>query len=287
MAGKFVPSMIYVGTSGYSYKDWVGPFYPEGTKQRTMLEFYAQRFPCVEINATYYSVFSDKTFAGMAQRTPKKFRFSIKAPGTATHLPTDSRMRLHADVRFFRENIEPLREQKKLSAVLMQFPNSFRPTQRTIDYLRKLRDAWNDLCLVAEFRNREWQNDETLQLLNELRISWCNVDQPQFKGLLHPSSDVTDGRGYVRFHGRNYKKWWTGDNTTRYDYLYSPQELQPWADRLIDVDAEVKETLAFFNNHRRAQAADNAEMLTEMLRTRFGKAAEKIVASSGKKHRSA
>jgi uncharacterized protein YecE (DUF72 family) len=278
--------VIYVGTSGYSYKDWIGVFYPEGTKQRDMLEFYARHFPCVEINATYYNIFSEKTFAGMAERTPKKFRFSIKAPGTATHLPADTLMPLHQDVKYFRENIAPLAEQKKLSAVLMQFPSSFKPSDRTIDYLQRLREAWDDLCLVAEFRNRAWQSNETLELLNGLRISWCNVDQPQFKTLLHPSSDVTDGRGYVRFHGRNYKKWWTGDNTTRYDYLYSAQELEPWADRLIDVEAEVKETLAFFNNHRRAQAAENADMLAAMLRSRFGEDAEKVVASIGKKQRS-
>ncbi len=277
--------MIYVGTSGYSYNDWIGPFYPEGTKQRDMLAYYARRFPCVEINATYYSVFSDKTFAGMAERTPKGFRFSVKAPGTVTHLPTDARMRLHADVKYFSENVEPLVEQHKLSAVLMQFPNSFKPADKTADYLRRLREAWKGLCLVAEFRNRAWQSNETLELLDELGISWCNVDQPQFKALLHPSSDVTDGRGYVRFHGRNYKKWWSGDNTTRYEYLYSKEELEPWVDRLIDVDAEVKETLAFFNNHRRGQAADNAEMLGAMLRTRFGKNAEKVVAKVGAKQR--
>lgn len=132
--------MIYVGTSGYSYKDWIGPFYPSGTKQRDMLELYAAHFPAVEINATYYSVFSEKTFAGMAERTPTRFRFSIKAPGTATHLPTDTRMRLHADVKYFRENIEPL----------VEFPNSFRPSELTHEYLERLREAWKDLCLVAE-----------------------------------------------------------------------------------------------------------------------------------------
>lgn len=267
--------MIYVGTSGYSYKDWIGPFYPEGIKQKEMLAFYAQHFNCVEINATYYSVFSDKTFASMAERTPAGFRFSIKAPGTVTHLPADTRMPLHEDARFFRENIEPLREQEKLSAVLVQFPSSFKPSERTTEYLRRLREAWDDVCLVAEFRNRAWQSNETLELLAKLRMNWCNVDQPQFKTLLHPSSDVTDGRGYVRFHGRNYQKWWNGDNTTRYDYLYTPEELQPWAGRLVDVDAEVKETLAFFNNHRRAQAVENAEMLSAMLRTRFGEKAVK------------
>lgn len=272
--------MILVGTSGYSYKDWVGPFYPPGTKARDMLPLYAERFRCVEINATYYSVFSDKTFAGMAQRTPSDFRFSVKAPGTATHLPADARMRLHEDVRYFAENLAPLMAAGKLSAVLMQFPNSFKPDDRALEYLERLREAWNDFCLVAEFRNRRWQNDEVLRFLSRLRISWCNVDQPQFKGLLRPSADVTDGRGYVRFHGRNYMKWWSGDNTTRYDYLYTLDELQPWIDRLADVDAEVKETLAFFNNHRRAQAAENAEMLTAMLATRFGKDAKNIVSTS-------
>ncbi len=260
--------MIYVGTSGYSYKDWVGPFYPQGTAPRDMLEFYARHFPCVEINATYYNVFSPQTFAGMAQRTPPRFRFSVKAPGTATHLPTGVRMPLHADVKYFRQNLEPLIEQEKLSAVLLQFPSSFKPNERTVDYLHRLRATWSDFCLVAEFRNRAWQTHETLELLNELHVGWCNVDQPQFKTLLHPGSDVTDGRGYVRFHGRNYRKWWTGDNATRYDYLYSVQELLPWIDRLEDVDAEVKETLAFFNNHRRAQAVQNADMLSAMLRAR-------------------
>ena len=279
-------AVIYVGTSGYSYKDWIGPFYPEGTKQRDMLEVYARHFPAVEINATYYSVFSEKTFAGMAARTPSGFRFSIKAPGSATHAPAEARLRLHDDVRYFRENIEPLVEARKLSAVLMQFPNSFRPCDRTQEYIEMLRDAWKGLCLVAEFRNREWQNAQTLRLLNGLHISWCNVDQPQFKSMLHPSSDVTGGRGYVRFHGRNYQKWWTGDNTTRYDYLYSPKELEPWTQRLAEVDAEVKETLAFFNNHRRAQAAENADMLTAMLRTRFGNDAEKVVAHVREKQRS-
>ena len=276
-------AVIYVGTSGYSYKDWIGPFYPEGTKQRDMLEFYARHFPAVEVNATYYSVFSEKTFAGMAARTPPAFRFSIKAPGSVTHAPAEARLCLHGDVRYFRENIEPLVEQKKLSAVLMQFPNSFRPGERTHEYLEMLRDAWKDLCLVAEFRNREWQKPETLRFLNRLQVGWCNVDEPQFKSMLHPGSDVTGGRGYVRFHGRNYQKWWTGDNTTRYDYLYSPAELEPWTERLAEVDAEVKETLAFFNNHRRAQAAENADMLTAMLRTRFGSHAEEVVAKTGEK----
>ncbi|MBV9270432.1 MAG: DUF72 domain-containing protein [Candidatus Eremiobacteraeota bacterium] len=268
--------MIYVGTSGYSYKDWIGPFYPEGTKQPGMLEYYAQYFPCVEINATYYSVMSEKSFAGMSDRTPKGFRFSIKMPGAVTHLPKSKALRVPDEAREFRENIEPMREAKKLSCILMQFPNSFRNGDAAHEYLEHLREAFKGITLVAEFRNREWQTNETLKLLDRLSISWCNVDEPQFKGLLKPGAEVTDGRGYVRFHGRNYQQWWKGDNETRYDYSYSTKELEPWVDRVGDLEAEVKETLAFFNNHRRGQSVENAEMFTAMLQTRFGDRAAEV-----------
>lgn len=262
--------MIYVGTSGYSYKDWIGPFYPEGTKQSGMLEYYARYFRCVEINATYYSVMSEKSFAGMVERTPDGFRFSVKMPGAITHLPKGQALRVPEQARQFRENVEPMRDAKKLSCILMQFPNSFRKGEAADEYLEHLREAFAGITLVAEFRNREWQTSETLELLDRLSISWCNVDEPQFKGLMRPGAEVTDGRGYVRFHGRNYRQWWKGDNETRYDYLYSAKELEPWVDRVGDLEAEVKETLAFFNNHRRGQAVENAEMFADMLKTRFG-----------------
>src|SRR6185312_4267268 len=86
-----------------------------------------------------------------------------------------------------------------------------------------------------------------------------------------PSTDVTSNVAYVRFHGRNAKQWWTGDNASRYDYEYTAEELKPWADRLVDMasDPQVSEVLAFFNNHRRGQAARNAEMFIQMLAERF------------------
>ncbi|MGZ3503763.1 MAG: DUF72 domain-containing protein [Vulcanimicrobiaceae bacterium] len=257
--------MIYVGTSGYSYKDWIGPFYPRGIKPNQMLEYYARHFPCVEVNATYYHVMSAKSFESMSERTPRRFRFSVKMPGAVTHLPKGKSMHVPDEARIFRENLEPLVKAKKLSCLLMQFPNSFRNGEITHEYLTHIRHAFKGIALVAEFRNREWQNDETLKLLDGLRIGWCNVDEPQFKGLLKPGAEVTDDRGYVRFHGRNYKEWWKGSNETRYDYLYSPEELEPWVDRVGDLGAQVKETLAYFNNHPHAHAVENAEMFTAML----------------------
>lgn len=273
---------VAVGTCGFSYADWVGPVYPRGTKSAQMLELYAQKLPLVEIDATYYRVMPASTFASMAKRTPEGFRFSAKLPGTGTHVPAEAAGRVHDDVRAFRQSIEPLVDAGKFAAALMQFPTSFRPNDATRDHLAALRGALGDLPLVAEFRNREWQTNETLELLRELHVGWVNVDQPQFRSMMRPSSDATSEVAYVRFHGRNYAQWWKGDNTTRFDYEYPPEELEPWAERVVDLTArpEVREVYALFNNHARGQAARNAEMFEAMLRERLPAAALRTAPSA-------
>lgn len=260
----------YVGTCGYSYTDWKGPFYPEKIKPAEMLPYYARHFGSVEIDATYYRVLSAKTFASMANRTPEAFRFSVKLPGSVTHVPQNEDV--HSDAAAWREGVEPLIAAGKFACGLAQFPYGFKPEPRNREYLRALRDAMHDVPLVMEFRNREWQTDETLQLLRDLGVGWTNVDEPQFKGLLRPGADVTSRIAYVRLHGRNYERWWSGDNATRYEYLYSAEELVPWTDRVVDLAAhpEVREVYVYFNNHRRGNAARNAEMLEEMLSEKLG-----------------
>ncbi len=272
--------MIHVGTCGYSYADWKGPFYPPAIKPNEMLEFYARAFTAVEIDATYYRVPSMTTFESMATRAPAGFRFCVKLPGSGTHVPDAEQRAVHPDVDLLRRNIEPLLAAGKFSAALMQFPNSFHPTPAAYDHITALREALDDIALVAEFRHREWQTNETLVFLRDRQIGWVNVDMPQFDTLLRPSTDVTGPIGYVRFHGRNYKRWWKGDNVTRYDYEYSAEELGPWADRLIDIAAnpDVREVLGFFNNHRRGQAARNAKMFEAMLQERFPDAVAAITA---------
>ena len=259
-----------MGTCGYSYKDWIGPFYPEKTRPQAMLPYYAGCFAAVEIDASYYRVPSHSAFASMSARTPPDFRFSVKLPGTVTHLPLEEANAVPDDAKLFRENVQPLVDGAKLVAVLMQFPHGFRPAPRTEAYLRALRETLSDLTLVAEFRNREWQRPRTLELLSELGVAWCNVDEPQFESTIRPSSDVVGPLAYVRFHGRNYKRWWrppTPDE--RYDYLYTPEELEPWAERVVDMAVQTSQTYVFFNNHRFGQAARNAAMFAGMLFARF------------------
>jgi uncharacterized protein YecE (DUF72 family) len=263
--------MIHVGTCGYSYADWKGPFYPPAIRPADMLRFYARAFTAVEIDSTYYRVPGQATFAALAARAPRGFRFCVKMPGSATHVPDGTQRPLHADVALLRRNLEPLVAAGMLAALLMQFPNGFHPTAAAYAHIAELRSAFDGLAVAAEFRNREWQTHGTLEFLRALETGWVNVDMPQFDTLMHPGSDVTSGVGYIRFHGRNRQTWWTGTNVTRYDYDYGAEELGPWADRLVEIAAnpDVREVLSFFNNHRRGQAARNARMFAEMLRSRF------------------
>ncbi|MBV8151232.1 MAG: DUF72 domain-containing protein [Candidatus Eremiobacteraeota bacterium] len=262
---------VYVGTCGYSYADWKGVLYPDKAKPGEMLGIYARRFAAVEVDATYYRVLPPKTFESMAARTPEHFRFTVKLPGSVTHAPAVPTA-VHPDAGLWREGIEPLVAAGKLACGLMQFPNAFKPGERSETYLHALVEALPGIRLVAEFRNREWQTDATLRLLRELGIGWTNVDEPQFRTLLRPGSDVTAPIAYVRFHGRNAAQWWKGDNATRYEYLYTADELKPWISRVQDLAADptVREVYAYFNNHRSGNAVRNAEMFETMLREQLG-----------------
>ncbi len=271
--------MIYVGTCGYAYKDWIGPFYPGKIKPAEMLGYYAQQFRAVEIDASYYGVLSERTVESMHERTPNDFRFTFKAPRTLTH-PGGGYGRIHDDAQVFRTSLQSLVEAGKLGGVLLQFPNGCKPNAETQEYLARLCSALESLPLVAEFRNYAWQTPSTLALLRELAVGWSNVDMPQLESLMLPSSDATSSIGYVRLHGRNTAQWWTGNSLTRYEYSYAPEELEPWGARIAEIDEQTQTTYAFFNNHARGGAARNAEMLQALLEARYGDNAGTVARAS-------
>lgn len=269
--------MIYVGTCGYSYRDWLGRFYPATIRQNEMLPFYAQCFRAVEVDASYYGVPQPQTIARMNARTPAEFRFCFKVPQTVSHPPEAGLARVHDDAKAFAESVAPIVEAGKFGCALLQFPNSFRPNERTERYLEAAVDALAPLALVAEFRNSEWQKPKYFEMLSELDVGWCNVDMPSYETLMRPSSDVSSDVGYLRFHGRNAAQWWTGDNTTRYDYEYTAEELVPWTDRFAEIHEQARVAYAFFNNHARGNAARNAQAFVDLLRERYAEAADEII----------
>jgi uncharacterized protein YecE (DUF72 family) len=271
--------VIYVGTCGFSYKDWIGRFYPAKIKPAEMLPYYARLFRAVEIDSSYYGVPSPRTVESMAARTPANFRFSFKLPQTVTHAP-DPAARLHDDAAAFRACLEPMRSAGKLACALAQFPNAFKPAATSGDHVKRIAEAFEAIPLVFEFRNRLWQQPATTAMLRELGVGYCNADMPALEGLLEPSADVTSSVGYVRFHGRNARQWWRGSNVTRYEYAYSPEELVPWTGRIAEIEAQAAETYAFFNNHADGRAAHDAEMFASLLTQRYGERADDVLATA-------
>lgn len=256
--------VLFIGTSGFSYKDWYGVFYPPELPKDGMLAFYASVFPFVELNFTYYTLPVARNIEGMADKTPADFLFTVKAHKSQTHEQGPNW--LDETARFI-DGIAPLRDGGKLGAVLFQFPFSFHYTKGNRIYLDKVLNACRDLPKVVEFRNSEWQKDEVYSGLTTRNTGIVLTDSPAIEGL--PSfekAEATSSLGYLRFHGRNSSDWWTGDNVSRYDYLYSPEELQSWEDRILDLIKKVKLLFIAFNNHHKGQAVKNALQLTEMLK---------------------
>lgn len=254
--------MIYIGTSGFSYDDWKGHFYPERIDKKGMLSYYASVFNAVEINSTYYAIPPASTFASMSRRTPDGFQFVVKAHKDMTHSEKPEAASFDA----FLAAIQPVRDAGKLGCVLAQYPWSFKPVPENSDRLRDLRDRVGDLPTVVEFRNAGWVTEEAFALLLGLRMGFCAVDEPDLKGLMPRVGAATSDVGYVRFHGRNARKWWKHEESyERYNYLYTKEELSDWVPKVEDIDSSTEKTYVFFNNHYRGQSAENARMFARML----------------------
>ncbi len=256
-------SVIRIGTSGYSYKDWVGVLYPEGTRSSDYLKFYSSEFELAELNFSYYRMPEAQLSARMVSVTSPDFLFSVKAHKTLTHELSAEGM--SSVVAEFVRGIEPIVEASKLAVILLQFPFSFHYNRDNREYLSKLCAQFGQLPLAVEFRNRYWQRDSVYDGLRERNITYVNVDEPGLSGLPLAQDIVTSGIGYVRFHGRNSDNWWTGDNVSRYDYLYSDSELGEWVPRIEAMAAKAPLVLVVFNNHSRGQAVENARRLRQMV----------------------
>jgi uncharacterized protein YecE (DUF72 family) len=251
---------LWIGASGYSYDDWVGPFYPPGTAKADFLAYYAERFPVVEVNATYYRIPPPRSFEAMVRRSPPGFLFVVKANQEMTHRGS----RDPALYRSFLESIEPLRRADKFDGVLFQFPFAFRNDAAERSHLAFVRRACPGMRLWAEFRHESWNRPAVFDYLRRLDVGYCAVDEPGLPGLMPGVAAATSDTGYVRFHGRNRDTWWGGGHE-RYDWDYRPQELSEWLDRIRDLVAETERTYVFFNNCYMGRAVKSARILRRLL----------------------
>ncbi len=254
--------MISIGTSGFSYRDWKGVFYPESMKPGDYLSYYAEKFSVVEINTTYYGIQKPAVFARMVERTPANFEFFVKANSATTHEMDDAAVR-----REFLDSLAPLREAGRLSGILFQFPWKFRNGEQNQRYLTELRAGYGEIPLFIEFRHASWNHGEVFDFLDRQGLHFVSVDEPQIGGMMPPAARVTGNIGYVRFHGRNEKTWWDAEGD-RYNYFYREDELEQWIDRVQEMEKTVWKLYAFFNNCHQGFAVRNAVMFRDLCKKR-------------------
>jgi uncharacterized protein YecE (DUF72 family) len=295
---------IYYGTSS-----WTDPtllkskdFYPPDVrKPEERLRFYSERFPLVEVDATFYALPSERNAGLWAERTPADFIFNVKAFGLMTQhavavrslpepiremlpeetaskprvyardLPEDA---LNAVWDMFAGALRPLADAGKLGAILYQFPHWFAASRQNIAYLRELAER-SPAQPAIEFRGAGWMKEDkqerTLDLLRDIGATYVVVDEPQgFKTSVPPVVAATSSDlAMVRFHGHNAENWEKKDITAaeRFRYLYSEDELREWAGPARELAAQARQLHVLMNNCYADYGVRNAAQFAGLLAT--------------------
>ena len=260
---------IRVGLAGWSYDDWSGIVYPSPQPRGFHeLTFLVQYFDTIELNTSFYQPPKSSLathWLGLAAENPG-FVFTAKMSRKFTH-EEDATVE---DEKLVRAGFDPLFEAGKLGAVLLQFPFSFHHSSESLFRLKELIHRFREYPLVVEVRHSSWARPDFYELLHDRGVGFCNIDQPVIGKSMKPTGHATSPVGYFRLHGRRYDTWFTDDpevpSHERYNYLYSEEELEPWAKRVGHVADHVENTFVIGNNHYIGKAAVNALQLIHLLR---------------------
>jgi uncharacterized protein YecE (DUF72 family) len=232
-------SNFWIGTSGYNYKEWRGPFYPPDLAESEMLKFYAQRFSTVEINYTFYRMPNVRTLQGWAKETPEGFAFTLKAPRRITH---DLRLRDAGEpLTYFCETAKALK--KKLGAFLFQLPPFLKKdVARLEDFLHQLPPGFRP---AFEFRNESWFADEVYECLRRFDAALCIAEHEERSAPFESTADF----GYFRLRRPDY----------------SDADLAAWAQRLEDAASQWKDVFVYFKHEEAGKGAQYAAKLFSLL----------------------
>ncbi|HUL21901.1 MAG TPA: DUF72 domain-containing protein [Thermodesulfobacteriota bacterium] len=229
---------IYVGTSGYAYKEWKGKFYPEKISPKEMLHFYSGRLKTVEINNTFYRMPNESVLTSWGEQVPSDFVFALKAPQIITHL---KRLRdVSEETKYLFRTLSVL--DRKLGPVLFQFPKSFRADRAVLEDFLSL--ILGDMACAFEFRNPSWLDDEILDLLRKKGASLCIADWDE-----DPASEIvsTASWGYLRLRRSDY----------------TDAELSNWIERILSQKWE--RAFVFFKHEDEAGGAEMAMRFQELV----------------------
>ncbi|MBN1193658.1 MAG: DUF72 domain-containing protein [Coriobacteriia bacterium] len=280
----------------------IDAWYPSDiTTPAARLRYYAERFDTVEADAPFYAIPDRRVVENWSKRTPPGFTFHVKAFGMMTQHAVDERA-LHPELReyphavergrvkrpsqemvdlafdLFLESVEPLEETGKLGGVLMQFPPFFTALddavfEENLAYIDYARGKLGKRRMLVEFRHPSWVEDgrvrRTLSFLADREISYVAVDAPQFptRTTMPPLVASTSKVGYLRLHGRNRETYFARNVSAadRFDYLYTPDELEEWAPKVRELAEGTDVTYVMFNNCKYDYAPRNARELAEIL----------------------
>jgi uncharacterized protein YecE (DUF72 family) len=247
---------LLVGTSGWQYRDWRGDFYPAGVPVSRWLEYYAEHFPVVENDGTFYRLASRDTFASWQERTPPRFVMAIKASRYLTH------------IRRLRDPAEPVARLltaagglgDRLGPVLLQLPPTLQANPALLaDCLSQFATGFARLDATAngggrvcvEFRHPSWLTDDVRSILTKHNAALCWSDRgARPLGPLWRTADW----GYVRFHEGAAQPW----------PRYGQQSLKSWLKRISDAFPPEADVFAFFNNDQRCAAPHDAVALADL-----------------------
>lgn len=284
---------IKVGTASWTDRTLLasGWYPPQVDTAEQRLAYYAERFPLVEVDSTYYAPPAEQTAALWAQRTPADFTFNIKAFSLLTGHPTrpgaiykdlrpdtDKRNIYPADLPAqayediwsrFLSALEPLAAAGKLGAILFQFPPWFTIRRDNKEYLKEVAARCRPLPVAVEFRHASWfagdNQRETLDFLTRHELPYVCVDMPQgHRSSVPPVLAVTAPLALVRFHGHS-DRWDSRDIYERFGYEYSEPELRQWAPKLRGLAAQAEQTHVLMNNCYSDYAQRNAATLIDLL----------------------
>jgi uncharacterized protein YecE (DUF72 family) len=234
-----MPPRVLVGTSGYNYPEWRGSFYPEKFSTDKMLAFYAERFPTVEINYTFYRMPSEKLLAGWAAGTPDEFTFTLKAPRRITH---DAKLHRCEDLaQSFCRTARTLGP--KLAVLLFQLPPTFK---KNIDTLRAFIEVLPEGTRAAfEFRHGSWFAPEVFDVLRSRNLALCIADSEK----MSTPVEVTADYGYFRLRDEGYQQ----------------ADIDRWADTIRTLPG-IRDTFVYFKHEEQGLGPEFAQRLERALR---------------------
>jgi len=239
----------FIGTSGWNYQEWKDSFYL-GVPKKNWLEFYAGKFPAIEINATFYGLQRKSTFEKWGDRTPAEFRFTIKGNRYLTH----NKKLLDAEdsIRLEKDRAGGLGE--KLSAVLWQLPGKLTKDAVRLDAFGKALGSWSEVRHALEFRHPSWFDDEVAEILARHRLAICMSDAADWPIWDRISTNLV----YIRLHGHE----------RTYESLYGPERLRSWATRIQQWLRMGYDVHIYFDNTGEGAAPADALMLAALVHSK-------------------